>query len=123
MFKKKDIILIAVVLAIAGVMAFFMKIGQGNAGEQVRIIVDGTEYGTYLIMIDNEINIDTELGHNKVVIRNKEVYMQQADCPDKYCVEHKAITSTNETIVCLPHKLVVEVLSNNRAEEIDSVTQ
>ena len=34
MFKKKDIILIAVVLAIAGVMAFFMKIGQGNAGEQ-----------------------------------------------------------------------------------------
>lgn len=32
-----------------------------------------------------------------------------ANCRDKICVEHSIIYNTGETIICLPHKLVIEV--------------
>ena len=37
------------------------------------------------------------------------VTVQDADCPDKICEKHRAINRTGETIICLPHKLVVEI--------------
>ena len=35
--------------------------------------------------------------------------MMQSSCPDLICVRHKAVSETGETIVCLPHKLVIEI--------------
>ena len=37
--------------------------------------------------------------------------MIEADCPDRLCVKQKAICKNGETIVCLPHKVVVEIRS------------
>ncbi|MBQ2115543.1 MAG: NusG domain II-containing protein, partial [Lachnospiraceae bacterium] len=42
---------------------------------------------------------------------------------DQYCVRHKAITGQNETIVCLPHKLVVEIYSELNRNDIDIVAE
>ena len=47
--------------------------------------------------------------------------MIEADCPDKLCVHQKAIERTNETIVCLPHKVVVEIQDAKEAD-FDSMT-
>ena len=49
---------------------------------------------------------------NIVRIQNHEVWMEEADCPDGYCEEQGKISGHTQTIVCLPHKLVVEVLEN-----------
>lgn len=38
--------------------------------------------------------------------------MEEANCPDGYCEEQGKISGHTQTIVCLPHKLVVEVLEN-----------
>ena len=35
--------------------------------------------------------------------------MTEADCPDGYCKRQGEISTEKETIVCLPHKLVVEI--------------
>ncbi len=123
MFKKKDLLLIAIVLIIAGGMAFFMGLGNDKSGEIVRVMIEGDRYGEYPINKNTTIDVENERGFNKIVIKNGSVYMEEADCPDKYCVEHKAITGTNETIVCLPHKLVVEIVSDDKIQEFDSVTQ
>jgi len=122
MFKKKDILLIAVVLLFALGMALAMGIGQGKSGGQIRIMVDGKEYGTYSLFENRIIEVENEYGYNKLVLKNGEVSMEKADCPDQYCVEHVPVSKANETIVCLPHKLVVEV---HTLEEngIDSVSQ
>jgi len=34
----------------------------------------------------------------------------EADCPDKICVKHTNIKNAGETIICLPHKLVIEIV-------------
>ena len=38
--------------------------------------------------------------------------VEEENCPDGYCEEQGKISGHTQTIVCLPHKLVVEVLEN-----------
>ena len=44
------------------------------------------------------------------------VEMKEADCPDKYCVKQGKITRTRQNIVCLPHKVVVEIAVSDNTE-------
>lgn len=37
------------------------------------------------------------------------VRMEAADCRDQICVRHRAVSAVGESIICLPHKLVVEI--------------
>ena len=109
MFQKKDIILMSVVLLIAVVMGLVLHFSMKEPGDMVYIMVDGSLYGSYSIKKEQTIEVKNELGYNRIVIENNSVHMEMADCPDRYCVKHKAVSSENETIVCLPHKLVVEI--------------
>ena len=43
--------------------------------------------------------------------------MIEADCPDLICVHHKPISRQGESIVCLPHKVIVEVTGEESAQE------
>ena len=47
--------------------------------------------------------------HNILVIKDGRADMTDADCPDRICVNHRPVSQEGETIVCLPHKVVVEV--------------
>lgn len=51
-------------------------------------------------------------------------YNEKADCKDQICADHKAIEKSGETIVCLPHKVVIEIRSEDgKEQELDGVTQ
>lgn len=123
MLKKRDVIFIITVILLAGIMAVFMYPKHGEKGETACIMIDGREYGSYLLGENRVIEINNNFGHNKIVIENGVVYMEEADCPDQYCVEHKAISKENETIVCLPHKLVVEMHRQGKEAAFDGVAQ
>ena len=41
--------------------------------------------------------------------------MEEADCPDRLCVRQGAVSRVGESIICLPHELVVTV----EGEEMD----
>ncbi|MBQ9155690.1 MAG: NusG domain II-containing protein [Eubacterium sp.] len=56
---------------------------------------------------------------NILKIEDGRVSMVKADCPDKICVDHKPIRNVGETIVCLPHKLVVEIIDEGGVEQTD----
>lgn len=123
MFRKKDIILITAILIVAGVFAVFFYIHSQETGEMVCIMLEGKEYGSYSLEENRVVAVESERGYNKLVIKDYEVFMEEADCPDQYCVEHRAISKTNETIVCLPHKLVVELHVKNGEADFDSLSQ
>lgn len=92
-------------------------------GESVRITIDGTVYGTYPLNEDREIPVEqggTVI--NVVQIEHGSVRMEQATCPDELCIRQGAISRERQTIVCLPHKLVVEVYGNHE-QEYDTVSQ
>jgi hypothetical protein len=84
--------------------------------------VGGETYGTYPLDKDTTVEMDSEAGYNRMIIEDGYVRMEEADCPDQYCVKHAKIHYNHETIVCLPHELVVEI-SGGENSEIDVVTQ
>lgn len=120
--KKKDIILIAVLTGAALLMYALISFGMKAPGSLVRITVDGELYEEYNLNEDREIEILTQYGENTLVIENGCAYMKEADCPDKYCINQGEIKNSGETIVCLPHRLVAEIISddssNNRTDII-----
>ena len=59
---------------------------------------------------------------NVLVIRDGKADMKEADCPDKLCVHQKAISAENESIVCLPNRVVVTV-TNSKKEGMDGFAQ
>ena len=60
---------------------------------------------------DFKEDVITNYGKNILVIKNGSAYVSEADCPDKICTAHRAISKTGESIVCLPHKLVLTIES------------
>lgn len=115
--KKKDILLGLGVVFIALMMLLVMKITGSADGNQVRIMVDGREYGVYSLNEDQEIEIKDGEDYNKIRISDGEVFMVEADCPDGYCIKQGKIKGRKQTIVCLPHKLVVEVTEMDGSDD------
>lgn len=113
--KKKDLWLILIALIIAA-LAMGLFVLTKKKGSTVLITIDGKEYKRLSLEQDQELTIDTQYGHNHLVIENGYVKMKEADCPDRICVEHARIHFQNETIVCLPHKLVVEVIDGETGD-------
>lgn len=106
--RKADWVLFAVLLAAALLMLMFLFTG-GERGENVVISVDSETYGTYPLNENREIRIDRNGHENVVAIEDGTVYMKSADCKNQNCVEQGTISQTNESIVCLPNRVVVRI--------------
>lgn len=105
--KKKDILLAGVILALAGIVWAVLRFAPGQAGSKLRITVDGRVYGEYSLEEDRTIRIgDT----NTCVIADGAVSMTEADCPDRICVHTKSIDARGGTIVCMPNRVVLEIV-------------
>lgn len=108
MIKKADIILIAAILA-----ASFVFIGASvftkDKGKTAVVSIDGEYYAEYPLDRDITETVVTGRGSNTIVINGGSVSVSEADCPDKYCVSHVAVSREGEIIVCLPHRLTIEI--------------
>ena len=111
--KKKDLILLCVIISAAALMFFLVSYTRSEQGNMVVISVDGQTYGEYNLNENQTVEIETELGINILVVEDGGVYMREADCPDGYCVSQGRIERNSETIICLPHKLVAQVVVND----------
>lgn len=117
--KKKDWILILVIVCVAGGAFLVHGLIGGRGANCVTVKVDGELTGTYSLAEDREITINN--GTNILEIKNGKADMIGANCPDKLCVHQKAVSMNRENIICLPNKVVVEVESSE-ASELDAVT-
>lgn len=109
MIKKADVFL-ALILLIAGIASSVFLIYGGAAGETVKITANGTTYGTYDLSKDQIIDVKINAHHNIVEIKGGEVFITDADCPDKLCIRQGHINNTSQSIVCLPNKVVIELI-------------
>ena len=108
MISRADILLIVGILILAAAGLFAWKKLQ-KPGAYVDIMIDGKSVKTLQLDKDASYEVKQEAGDNTVVVQDGGVTVQNADCPDKICEKHRAISQTGETIICLPHKLVVEI--------------
>ena len=113
---KNDIIFIAAILAVVAIAAVALFLLRGE-GSTVTVEVDRQIIGTYSLAIDRVVDIPTDDGEmNRLAIRDGKAFMESATCPDGVCVSHRPISREGETIVCLPHKVVVTVIGGNENE-------
>ena len=120
MIKKRDIIL-ALVLILLGIVCYgVIRLGQ-KKGSQVIIYEDQKEIGRYDLNTDTTKEIQTAKGMNILEIKNGMAYVTEADCPDQVCIRMGKISKTGENIVCLPHKLVVQLEGDSAADEQDEL--
>lgn len=61
--------------------------------------------------------------YNLLALDGERVWMQAADCPDQICVHHIPIKGGGESIICLPHKFIVEIIGEMDAEMTDAVAK
>lgn len=116
--KKKEIIMIAVILSIAFFVYLFTLWNQNaNGNRYVVVYVDGTEYGRYSLDIEQEVKIISEGdGYNNLVISDHMADVISASCPDELCVHQASVDKNGESIICLPNKVVVEIVSDEDSE-------
>lgn len=122
MMKIGDLIIIGflVIFSFLPLALFTSNQSQAaNADDEVYMVVsvDGEELHRMELKNDyirESYLYENEAGHMNLVVRDGEkVYMQNANCPDALCVQEGEITKVGETIVCLPHRLLVEIVSEN----------
>lgn len=123
-FGKKDAILIGSLLGISLLLLLFWNHAKGAQGTFVTVTVNGSVYGTYALAENQTVPIKNKEGAvtNTLCIQNGKADMTEADCPDKLCVKQKAISAENETIVCLPNRVVVSV-TGSKEEGVDGFAQ
>ena len=119
--KKAALIFAAAVLICAAVIIFKGFITSKNRTAVIYLngeIVREIELDSLRSPVEFEIASDG--GVNRVRAERGRIRMLSADCPDKICVKQGWIENGAVPIVCLPHKITIEIRSGET--EFDAVT-
>ncbi|GAB6106188.1 NusG domain II-containing protein [Fusibacter bizertensis] len=124
--KKNDIILVGIILIIGLIALVAMKMVQNNDHSDLEVLIkhDGVVIQSYpFTQKTDETYVYEENGERNVVqIKDGFVSMIDADCRDQICVKTASISKNGEIIVCLPHKLTVEIFSEQVVDaELDDI--
>lgn len=129
--KRGDILLIVLVVVVAAAFLVPRWLGDSNSENNhnekrvAKITVDGKLFRTVeLTGEEQEIEINTEYGYNLLKVHDYGIEMIDADCPDKVCLTFGFIERNGGTIVCLPHKLLVEIQgAPDEGDDIDAIVK
>lgn len=132
--RKADIILIVGCLLASVFISVFFVLNR-SAGKMANISCDGVEVAViafgesefergekfYLIrstrtdvtieVFDEYPVLPEEENFNLLSVADGEVSIAAADCRDQICVRHRPVSDDGESIICLPHRFVVEISS------------
>ncbi len=121
--KKSDMILAAVVLAFAGGLLLLQNWKQDTKEGVVTVYQEKEKLASYPLTKDEEINLySTDGGVNRLIIRSGQAWIESADCPDGLCVKQGRIEREGQSVICLPHKLVITI-EGGEAAKVDAVAR
>ena len=103
---KLDILVIGliVVVSLIYLLIFSLTRVEGNV---VVVKIKNEEIAAYKLDEDGKYSLNN--GSNILIIQDKKAWIEEADCPDKLCIKKGTISNVGETIVCLPHRLIITI--------------
>lgn len=111
---KKDFIIVGIILMVA-LLSFVVLRLTKERGAFAEVSINGAVVAVYPLSEDHAETFKSSDGSfNTVYIKDGQVYVAEADCRDGLCIKQGKKSSIGETIVCLPHKLVVTVIGEAR---------
>ena len=122
---KGDLLIVGIILLLAATFFLINVIrDRESSGEgSVLLIRDGSVTASFPLSEDITVTLWNEerTHYNLLMIRDGSAEISDANCPDKICVRSKAIARDGESIICLPHRLVLSVHSE-RESDMDAGT-
>lgn len=113
MSRNAKIILI-LLLAAAVLSAGFLLLRQKQTSSPVaRITRDGEvleEIPLDEVEESYSFVVEDEAGSNTILVEPGRIRVSEADCPDQVCVNQGFISDGTVPVVCLPHKLIIEIV-------------
>lgn len=119
-----DKIMMGVVVLLAlGIFLYFLVAGPSGEGNQVMIEVDGKIVKTFALpqdtLVEYKVEIDED-DYNLIQIEGNRARVVEASCPEQVDVNAGWISKPGQTLVCLPHKMVVTIAGEKNSDgEID----
>ncbi|MDM8214237.1 NusG domain II-containing protein [Enterococcus hirae] len=116
--KRWDLILI-VLIALVSVAPFgWMIYTKDKPAQPAEVVIraDG-KIKKRLLLNENQTYLyrAKDGDENLIEIKDQRVRIKEANCRDQICVRKGWIAKSGESIVCLPHKLVVEIRASDQA--------
>ena len=103
-------ILLFALLVIGGLLLYY-RLGQ-TGGTIAVVSVDGKELERIdlsRIRDSYDFVVTTDYGSNTIHVEPGAISVTEADCPDKICVHQGKLTGGGIPIICMPHRLVIEI--------------
>lgn len=120
--NRNDMILVLSLLLIAVISYLVLFMVNTAAPTYALVTIDGREEVKLRLDEDSEYIVSCDEGKNTINVKEGRVSVTEADCPDELCKKQGYISKTGETIVCLPHKVVVTICGDE-GQEIDAVVK
>ncbi|HZJ83721.1 MAG TPA: NusG domain II-containing protein [Clostridia bacterium] len=122
MKAKVGDVLVYVFIVLAIGLSFLGLKTMGTPGNTTLLIIelDGSPLESIELGSDEshrEIKIDTgDGGYNTILISEGEAEMLDANCPDRLCVHSPRIKVSGQSIVCIPHRVVIRITGDTQGD-------
>jgi len=107
-FNLKFFISLFVILVVLAV-SIMLLVFYGNTANVAYVYVDNELVETLYLNEDKTVEIECDNGYNIVCVKNKKVFVSDADCFNHDCVLMGKMNKVNQSIICLPHKMVINL--------------
>lgn len=91
-------------------------VSEENTGLYYLITYSGVKGNPEITRMTERSDCPKDTPYNLLCISDGKIRMESADCKDQICVHHKPISGIHESIICLPHKLVIEIVGDLPAD-------
>lgn len=109
--KTKTWVLLFAIVAVVCIAASLPLLSTEEA-DYARITSGGELIKVVDLSIDQEFTVAEK---NTVTVKDGQIAVTWADCPDHYCME-RGFCSGGTDIVCLPNRLVIEFLGEQSVD-------
>lgn len=125
-FKKLDIVIIIFlfILSFTPNIIFSKSISDKNKLTYANIKVDGKLYDNIPLSTNKgnkTFNVKTPHGNNTILITDSKIKVTLADCKDDLCIKQGEISKVGENIICLPHRLIIEIKGDENDSSSDMI--
>lgn len=103
----------AILAAVLLILRMHAPVGGGGDGGRSCALVHDADGQIHVLDLseDATLEVATALGSNTIVVEDGAVRISAADCPRGDCTRQRAISRPGEQIICLPHRLWIEIVA------------
>ncbi|WP_300382559.1 NusG domain II-containing protein [Clostridium sp.] len=114
MFKKLDFVIICILMILSFLPEVILGATAGKSynNTYAEVTVSGKMYKTIALsehVGEDILEVKTDDGINIIKIKDNKIGIIEADCPDNVCMNPEYIENAGQSLVCLPHKLMIEI--------------